>query len=330
MVIEVKRLGFSFSPSLNSPKVFTLKERDGLLQQLGGKNICIEYQADIDGPQTAARLIKEALQTQGVIFKDLEDGVHSYVWIQAGSTQMQFVFVVADPSDKNNYLCYECGPRELTASIMLAIYNFFYGAAEQTKATQTAEKIQTMLSSLDMAKQKSIRDAEDEIVRCGEQYLDALIVSSNDCNREITAAAIAQDWKRAREGMKTLERRIRVLGRIGSSKAIPTILGALGDSALTVAAAKKDIDFLFDNPNPFFRHNQIALGVPYDLELNKKVAGSLNKTSIKALTMIGQPAALEIRKHLDESSPPIRKALRKALKKIEKKCWRFWKQNLIA
>ena len=314
MMIEVKRLGFSCSPSLSSPEVFTLKERDGLLQQLSGKHICIDFQEGIDGAQTAARLIKETLPTFGVIFKDLKDDVDSYVWIQAGSRQEQFAFIVVDPSDKNHYLCYECGPFELTASIMMAIYNFFHGATKSS----TAEKLETMLLSHN-------RQDEDEIVLYGEQWLEALITFANDSNRNITAAFMTQNWKRALKSMQTLECIIRVLGRIGSSKAISTILDALGDSALSVASAKQQIDQIYDDPNPFRRHDMIALGADYDLRMQKQVAESLNKASIEALARVGKPAVQDIKKYLDDSSPPIQKALKKALKKIERKRWQFWK-----
>lgn len=296
MIIELRRLELSCSPSSDAPEVFTLKERDGLLRKLSGKRICIDFQEGIDGPQTATRLIKETLLGFGVIFKDLKDGVAAYVWIQQSNREMQFAFAVADPSDKKHYLCYECGPRELTASIMMAIYNFFYRTIRPTATQQQADKIQRMILSLDTAEGRLIRQIEDEITQCGKQYVDALTTSANDCNRKITAAAIGQDWKAARECMKALERRIRVLGRIGSPKAISTILDALADSD----GAAENTGFT--------------------------EAKSLCKAAGEALVNIGEPAIPYLRDNIDDRRPPVREAVLSILSRLEpKKWWQFWK-----
>ncbi|MDD5474500.1 MAG: hypothetical protein PHU34_10210 [Candidatus Methanoperedens sp.] len=297
MIIELKRLGLSCSLSSNAPEVFTLKERDGFLQKLSGKRICIDFQEDIDGPQTAARLIKETLCGFGVIFKDLKEGVDVYVWIQQGSREMQFVFAVADPSDKKHYLCYECGPRELTASIMMAIYNFFYRARMPIATPQQVNKIQIMISSLDTAEGELIRQIEDEIAQYGEQCVDALIASANDCNRKITAATIGQDWKVTREGMKSLERRIRVLGVIRSPIAISTILDALADSA----GAAEITGFA--------------------------EADSLCGVAGEALVNIGEPAIPYLRDNINDSRLHVREAVRFVLSRLEpRKWWQFWKE----
>lgn len=320
MIIEAKKIGFSYSVSLKAPEVFTLKERDGLLQQLNGKRICIDFQEDIDGSQTAARLIKETLQNFGVIFKDLREGVDAYVWIQEGSQYMRFAFVVANPSDEKHYLCFECGPRELTASIMMAIYNFFYGYVKSPSEGLPSDKLQTLLQSLDTVKSELLDEIEQELLKFGDQAVDALLASADECNRRITAAGLAQQGTETEKYMMALERRIKVLGIIRSPRAVPAILDALADSAGTVAVLKKQIDELYDYPNPFYRHDMLLLATG-----RLYIAKSLNNTSIAALAAIGYPALSEIRKHLPSSSPPVQKSLKKALRKIEKKSWQFRK-----
>jgi hypothetical protein len=264
-----------------------------MLRQLKGKRVCVDFQKDIDGPQTAARLIKETLQNFGVIFKELNDGADAYVWTQGGSQHMRFAFVVAHPTDKGNHLCYECGPRELTASIMTAIHNFFFLPRTTLPSVQ---KTGELISSLDTVAQGQLSPAEDEIVRLGEQIFDALLASVNACNRKITAAALAQDWVAAKEGMKALERRIRVLGRIRSSRSIPAILDAFADSA---EAAE-------------------YTGLPE--------ARSLCKTTADALFSIGQEVVPYLKANINDKRLLVRKAVHDTLSRLQpKKWWRFWK-----
>lgn len=303
MIIEAKRLGFSYSISPDAPEVFTLKERDEMLRQLRGKRICIDFQEDIDGPQTAATLIKETLQNFGTIFKDLKkdlkEEVDAYVWIQQGSGAMRFAFVVADPFDKNQYLCYECGPQELTASVMTAIFNFFHRFRKPRTISPRLEKLQELISSLDTADHGILQRIEDEIVQYGERSLDALLASVNDCNRRITAACLAQDWKAAIAGMQALERRIRVLGRIKSPRAVPALLDALADSA---GAAE-------------------LTGLP-----TVPAARSLCQTAADALVNIGETTIPYLKDNINDRRLPVRKAVRSVLSRIHpKKWWQFWK-----
>lgn len=123
--IKVKRLGFEFNLPTRPPPIFTPREFALRLINLQGRTICIDYERGIDGPQTAARLIRETYEEAGVVFTHSEEDAEALVWIQAGSTDMRFAFLVVNPRDGGQYVCGECGPRELTAAIMTAVCIFF-------------------------------------------------------------------------------------------------------------------------------------------------------------------------------------------------------------
>lgn len=88
------------------------------LQELRGTGISIAFDETVDGTQTAARLIRETLERFGVVWLSSPHGAQAHVWIQGGSGELRFAFVVADELAQKTLVGGECGPRELTATVM--------------------------------------------------------------------------------------------------------------------------------------------------------------------------------------------------------------------
>ena len=107
---------------------------------------------------------------------------------------MKFAFVVAH-SQQNRFIAAECGARELTATIMSAVCEYF----------------------------------NPTVLPASSDYSDVL-AKANELNRTITGAALAQDWDKARQLMEKLRDPIRTLGEVGGTQSIKPIVDALADS----------------------------------------------------------------------------------------------------
>ena len=110
---------------------------------------------------------------------------------------MKFAFVVAHPEDSSRFLAAECGPRELTATIITAVSEYFGSTEKETLK--------------------------------GE--LPKLIVHVNKLNRAIKGAALAQDWIKARQLMDELRSAVMKLSSIGGAEAVKPLVDVLADSA---------------------------------------------------------------------------------------------------
>lgn len=110
---------------------------------------------------------------------------------------MKFAFIVADPDGHENYVAAECGPGELTATIMTGVCKYFTALTKK-------------------------------VVR-GE--LSILLERVNDLNRAITGASLGQDWTKVRQFMDELKDAVQKLGRMGGTKVVKPVVDALGDSA---------------------------------------------------------------------------------------------------
>lgn len=197
MRITVASIGHSYDVPQKGLNPYTPSEQSKALPKLSGRSLLMDFQKDIDGPQTAARLIRETLGGFGVSWVNRTEEAEAVVWIQGGSGQMRFAFVVADPKEATKFVAAECGPRELTATVMTGVSEFF------ALATRPAPR--------------------------GE--LARLVARVNDINRAITGASIAQDWAKARQLMNELASAVQELGSIGGAEAVKPVVDALADSA---------------------------------------------------------------------------------------------------
>lgn len=197
MRVSVPQLGRSYDLPATTLNPYTQAEMAKALPRLKGRSLFIDFQRDIDGPQTATRLIRETLGKVGVNWVGQTDQAEAVIWIQGGSTPMRFAFVVGDPHETGKFVGAECGPRELTATIMTAVSEYF---------TPT-------------------------IGGAPRRELPKLIAHVNELNRAITGAAIAQDWPRACQLMADLRVAIEQLGSIGGKEAVKPVVDALADSA---------------------------------------------------------------------------------------------------
>lgn len=197
MKITVPQVNRSYEVTTRTLNPYTQAEMAKALPKLKGRSLFVDFQKDIDGPQTATRLIRETLAKFGVSWVENTNQAEAVIWIQSGSGAMKFAFVIANPEDSGKFVAAECGPRELTATIMTGVCEYFSSTGKE--------------------------------VPKGE--LSKLVAHVNELNRAITGAALAQDWTKARQLMVELRVAIVKLGSIGGAEAVKPVVDALADSA---------------------------------------------------------------------------------------------------
>jgi hypothetical protein len=195
--VFVPQLGRSYDIPRNILNPYTQAEMEHELPKLKGRSLFADYEKDIDGPQTAARLIRETLGKLGVSWVDTAIESEAVIWIQGCSGAMRFAFVIAHPEDNSRFLAAECGPRELTTTIMTAVSQYFGNSGEDIP--------------------------KDEFSK--------LIAHVHETNRAITGAALAEDWTKARQLMNELRISVLKLGSIGKAEAVKPVVDALADAA---------------------------------------------------------------------------------------------------
>lgn len=203
MKVSIPQLGKSYRVQQKKLNPYTPFEQGQSLSTLRGRSLLIDFQREIDGPQTATRLVREALGEFGVAWINNVEQAEAVVWIQAGSNSDSFAFVVAHPEVDNKFIAAQCGPRELTATVMTAIGLFFSSS-----------------------KPSSMNEVQKTLIRV------------HDLNRAITGAALAQDWEKARRSMTDLAAAVSKLGSIGGTESVKAIADALADSAAAYAQSR--------------------------------------------------------------------------------------------
>jgi len=197
MKIAVPQLNKSYEVRARTLNPYTQAEMAKALPMLRGRSLFVDFQKDIDGPQTATRLIRETLGSFGVSWVEQSHQAEAIIWIQGGSAAMRFAFVVAHPDDAKKFIAAECGPRELTATIMTGVCEYFEVIAKEAAKGELA----------------------------------TLLTRVNEINRAITGTSLAQDWAKARQLMQELTSVVGKLGRMGGTEAIKPLVDALADSA---------------------------------------------------------------------------------------------------
>jgi len=196
MKISVPQLGRSYDVPEKTLNPYTQAEMAYALPRLRRRSLFVDFQKDIDGPQTAARLIRETLSDFGVSWVTTSSQSEAVIWIQGGSAAMRFAFVVAHPDDAKKFIAAECGPRELTATIMSGVCEYFNVIAKEAAK--------------------------------GE--LTALLTHVNELNRAITGTSLAQDWAKAHHLMDELRGAVEKLGHVGGIEAVKSLVDALANS----------------------------------------------------------------------------------------------------
>lgn len=197
MKILVSALGRSYDVPDKVINPYTPVDMDKEFPKLKGKSLLVDFQKNTDGPQTAARLIRETLGKYGVSWVENTKKADAVIWIQGCSEALRYAFVVAHPEDSSKYLAAECGPRELTATIMTAVSEYFIFTEKKELTGRLSKPISRV----------------------------------NELNRAITGAAIAQDLTKLRQLMNDLRSALVKLGSIGGSEAVRPVADALVDSA---------------------------------------------------------------------------------------------------
>ena len=262
-----------------------------------GRTVFIDYQVNVDGPQTAARLINEVFSSVGIAVRGADTDAEAIVWIQDAEASDRFAYAVVSPVCTQNRVTNICGPTELTAAVMRAVGLFFsrYGSESypgtplriSSAATPTQEelarKVDSLLAEIDLRQSAS---AEAEIVRMGEAAVDNLVASSLQVNRLICAALLSGGADRLQGLFGQFAGRLRILGAIRSPRAVKTLLDALADSTQTASSGLSGAQVVED-------------------------------AAADALVSIGAGAMPELRKHLNHPKPAIREAIRTVVRRIE-------------
>jgi hypothetical protein len=194
--IPILRKSYDFS--VRKYKQYTPSEMNIELPKLKGLYLSIDYQTDIDGPQTATRLVRETLSKIGVIWVDTPKQSNAIIWIQGGSDFMKFVFAVVHPEKDKVFIAAESGPRELTACILTAVSKFF----------NSAKKLMY----------------EDKFLQ--------LIANVNNLNQMLIISIQNQDWFKTRQLMTKLKENAEELSIDQKEEAIKPLIDILADSAI--------------------------------------------------------------------------------------------------
>jgi hypothetical protein len=276
--------------------VFAPAELKQELAKWSGRRVFIDYQIDVDGPQTAARLINEVFASVGILVKGVDTDAEAYIWIQAAAPG-RFAFAVLSPTNPNSRLANVCGPTELTAAVMRTVGSFFDQycltsspgtpnrsavASERGRADLT-EKVDSLLAEIDL---RGSAIAEVTLAEMGEEVVDHLIPSTIQVNRLICASLLSGDTDPLRGHLKSFADRLRLLGATHSPRAVRTLLNALADSAQTASS-----------------------GLPG--------AQQVVESAVTALVSIGDPALPELKKHVGHPNIAVREAIARVVGQIE-------------
>lgn len=168
-----------------------------------------------------------------------------------------------------------------------------------------------LLTRLDEVDSQERQEVETRLVAMGDSAIDDILESIHGINGRMNGAIPTERLDPEKEVL-ALERRIGILSRMRNPKTLKAVFDALADSAIAVDQCKNESNNL-----------------PYDFQFivhSRLVAAeSLLKTASEALVNFGEIVIPHARRYSNEAPPPVKKALRKVLAKLEKKRWQFWK-----
>lgn len=121
---------------------YTAADMAKVLPRIAGRKLSVGFEPGTDGPEAAARMIREKLGPFGVVWEALPSSSEGYVWVQTSNADLRFIFVVADPNDRIQTVSGECGPQELLDTMASAICEYLLGAKETKSDSELAQLLQ--------------------------------------------------------------------------------------------------------------------------------------------------------------------------------------------
>ncbi|PYQ55757.1 MAG: hypothetical protein DMF53_27445 [Acidobacteria bacterium] len=179
-----------------------------------------------------------------------------------------------------------------------------------TNAVIMRNKHARLLDDLDSPDRSMEKEAGLKLVADGEGAIDDLLQSAHEINfRLLTNRGVSSE-----ADIVALNRRIRLLGKIGSTRGIGMIAAALADAADGVAALEAQIVELKSS-----RRDSPALARARE---RKSALDSLRRTAFRALVRFGDAAAPTMNANANRVSPPARKEILRVLGRLS------WKRFL--
>lgn len=167
MQIYVPDLGASYKSSEEPFYPYTPAEVREYFPKLKEHKYFVNGDESFDGVKSAVRLIKETLTSLGTWWPGEPSSAEVVSWIQGTGVPLRFAFVVAHPSKCDRYIAAECGPRELTVTVLTAMCEFFSPSEDATTRGTLSAQVTRL-------------------------------------NRAIGASALAQDWSRTQLFMREM------------------------------------------------------------------------------------------------------------------------------
>jgi hypothetical protein len=269
-------------PSATTP-TFTPRDFMTFLPELRGRRLFVDFQAGVDGPQTAARLVRETCVQHGAVFPASAQEAEAHVHLHAAAAG-RFAFSITDAGGGRSRM--ECGPRELTANILTQICEFL-GIGSRLQAPVDPQKSLRLLRALQDDPPADPNELARRLGATAAELTDALLGSVEELNRKIMGNLSAQRMPQATNDMTVLAHHILVLGTLGDSRAIPAILNALADGAQGATTGSL-------------------------------AAARVRDAAADALVAIGANALPAVQQHLKTPTPEIRQAVEAVYHRLQR------------
>ncbi len=170
--------------------------------------------------------------------------------------------------------------------------------------------IQALLSDLDSDSGSVRNRAEKALVQIGENAVEVILMSAHEINLQLLSGYQADSF------LQSLERRIRLLGLIGTSRGLQMIAAAIADSSELIHIQHQKIQQMKSALIPDATYIYVA---GKRLSLARRV----HRTAVKALMKLGDEAEHKIRGNMNAFSPVAQKSMQEALDSVRFR--RFWK-----
>ena len=168
-----------------------------------------------------------------------------------------------------------------------------------------------LLAKLDEAGPAQCREVEAAIVALGDAAVDDMLESIHLLNSKLNGSISVERLNPLAE-MVALEKRIRILGQMKRLNTLKAIFDALADAAIAVNDYKR-------------QGEQTSTMIRMFAYEHQAVAESLLKTATDALVEFGAVVIPPARRYLQQGPPPVTKALRRVLAKVDKQWWQIWR-----
>ena len=173
------------------------------------------------------------------------------------------------------------------------------------------DQAKELLAKLDEATPSQRQEVEAALVALGDAAIDDILESIHLINSKLNGSIRVKNLNPIAE-MVALEKRIRILGQLKRPNTLKAVFDALADAAIAVCDYKRQ-----------GAHDSLMIRMfAYEHQI---VAESLLKTATDALVEFGDVVIPPARRYLQQSPPPVTKALRRVLAKVDKRWWQVWR-----